>query len=56
MDVSKYQPGKGMSDASEWLITNITNIDPASLTPYQETMLEGSIMIFLLILIAIVFK
>ncbi len=55
MDNSKYTPGESLNSVGQWLIEHMTNLDPASLTPYQETMVSGSAIIMLLVVIAIVF-
>ncbi len=56
MDPSKYQEGGSMNTVSEWLITHMSNLDPASLTPYQETMVSGSAIIMILVIVVIIFR
>jgi len=41
-----------MNKISEWLIRHTTNIDPHSLTPFEETVIEG--IIFIIIILAII--
>ena len=41
MDESKYKEGENITSFSEWIINNLTNIDISSLTPFQETTIEG---------------
>ena len=40
-----------MSKISEWLIRHTTNIDPHSLTPFEETVIEGLILIIIILAI-----
>jgi len=54
--MSKYQSGKSMDGLSEWIINNLTNIDPTSLTPYQETMLEGQVVLSIVVFVILLFK
>lgn len=50
MDMSKYQQGESMSKISEFLIKHTTNIDQHSLTAFEETVIEGIIIIIILLI------
>ena len=56
MDDSKYQPDKSMTESSDWLINHMTNVDPSSLSPYQETMLEGLAVLMVMNFLILLFK
>ncbi len=52
MDKSTYKEGQSMSDTAKWFIDHTTNLDATSLSPFQETAIEGiAITIFFLLLI-----
>jgi len=38
MDESEYKAGEKMTDFARWTIETFTNLDPNSLSPFQETM------------------
>lgn len=46
--MSKYQDGEKLSWLSEKMIYWLTDLDPHSLTPFEETMVQG--MAFLIVI------
>jgi len=56
MDESKYKLGEKMSEFSMQIIDTFTNLDPNSLSPYQETMMQGMGIIITFLILILLFK
>lgn len=50
MDGSKYKPDENATDTSVWMIDTFTNLDVTSLSAFQETTIEGILILGFLIL------
>ena len=46
--MSKYQDGEKLSWISEKMIYWLTDLDPHSLTPFEETMVQGMALLLVL--------
>ena len=56
MDGSKYQPDEKMNAFSKWIIDNATGLDAQSLSPFQETIINGQAILMIMLFIIIVLK
>ena len=54
--MSKYVEGKSMTDSGKWIIEHATNLDATSLTPFQETTIEGMAVIIIMLFAVLIFK